>query len=151
MGPMASALVGTLVLPDGAVVRGRGLGRPAPGGPPPVYGLYLGSTRLRAKHDAALTWEHDWIRWPDFLLPLNWADARRKILALHARALAGEPVEVACHGGVGRTGTVLACLATLSGLAPDEAVAWVRENHHHRAVETPWQQRWVRWFASARN
>jgi protein-tyrosine phosphatase len=144
---MPSALVGTLVLPDGAELRGRGLGRPEPEGPDPDYGLYLGSNRLRRRHDAGLRWDHEWIRWPDFLLPLNWADARRRILGLHSRALAGEAVEVACHGGVGRTGTVLACLATLSGLGPDEAVAWVRENHHHRAVETAWQRRWVRWFA----
>jgi hypothetical protein len=144
---MPSALVGTLVLPDGAELRGRGLGRPKPEGPDPDYGLYLGSNRLRRRHDAGLAWNHEWIRWPDFLLPLNWADARRRILGLHSRALAGEAVEVACHGGVGRTGTVLACLATLSGLGPDEAVAWVRENHHHRAVETAWQRRWVRWFA----
>ncbi|MET7992907.1 protein-tyrosine phosphatase family protein [Amycolatopsis sp. NPDC005232] len=148
---MASALVGTLALPDGAQVRGRGLGRPAPEGPAPGYGLYLGSGRLRRKYDDGLTWDHDWIHWPDFLLPLNWADARRKILALHTRALAGESVEVACYGGVGRTGTVLACLVTLSGLGADDAVAWVRENHHHRAVETAWQRRWVRWFASARS
>ena len=26
---------------------------------------------------------------------------------------------------------------------PDEAVAWVRERYHPRAVETPWQRRWV--------
>ncbi|WP_328606376.1 protein tyrosine phosphatase [Amycolatopsis sp. NBC_00345] len=144
---MASALVGTLVLPDGAELRGRGLGRPKPGGPDPDYGLYLGSHRLRRKYDGGLGWDHDWIHWPDFLLPLDWAGARRRILGLHSRALAGEAVEVACYGGVGRTGTVLACLATVSGLTPDEAVAWVRENHHHRAVETAWQRRWVRWFA----
>ena len=144
---MASALVGTLVLPDGAELRGRGLGRPQPEGPDPDYGLYLGSNRLRRRHDAGLGWDHDWIRWPDFLLPLNRAEARREILGLHSRALAGEAVEVACYGGVGRTGTVLACLATVSGLTPDEAVAWAREHHNHRAVETPWQRRWVRWFA----
>ncbi|WP_033295949.1 protein-tyrosine phosphatase family protein [Amycolatopsis jejuensis] len=144
---MDSALVGTLVLPDGAELRARGLGRPAPGGPDPEFGLYLGSRRMRAKYDAALTWEHRWIRWPDFLLPSDRDGARREIEGLHARAKAGEAVEVACYGGVGRTGTVLACLATLGGLPPDDAVAWVRENHHERAVETPWQRRWVRWFA----
>lgn len=136
------------MLPDGAELRGRGLGRPRPEGPDPDYGLYLGSNRLRRRHDDGLTWDHDWIRWPDFLLPLDWAEARNRILGLHSRALAGEAVEVACHGGVGRTGTVLACLATASGLTPGEAVAWVRENHHHRAVETAWQRRWVRWFAA---
>ncbi len=127
-------------------MRGRGLGRPAPEGPSPDFGLYLGSARLRRRYDSGLTWEHEWIRWPDFLLPLDWAAARRSILAAHERAKT-EDVEIACYGGAGRTGTVLSCLATLSGLSADEAVAWVREHHHKRAVETAWQRRWVRWFA----
>ncbi|MBB4686250.1 protein-tyrosine phosphatase family protein [Amycolatopsis jiangsuensis] len=146
---MASGSAGTLVLPDGAAVRPRGLRHPRPPGPEPVFGLYLGSRRLRAKHEASLHWDHEWIRWPDFLLPLDWAAARRDLRALHARAAAGEAVELACHGGVGRTGTALACLATLGGLGPDEAVTWVRENYNGRAVETPWQQRWIRWFANS--
>lgn len=144
---MDAALMGTLVLPDGARLRARGLGKPKPEGPEPEFGLYLGSPRMRAKYDASLTWEHRWIRWPDFLLPRDREGARREILGLHARAVAGEAVEVACLGGVGRTGTVLACLVTLGGMGAEEAVSWVRENHHARAVETPWQRRWVRWFA----
>ncbi|HSR27883.1 MAG TPA: protein phosphatase, partial [Actinomycetes bacterium] len=62
----------------------------------------------------------------------------------HRRALAGERVEVACRGGVGRTGTALAALAVLDGLHPRQAVAWVRGHYHRRAVETPWQRRWLR-------
>ena len=53
-------------------------------------------------------------------------------------------MEVACRGGVGRTGTALAALAVLDGLPADEAVRWVRERYHPRAVETPWQRRWLR-------
>ena len=49
-------------------------------------------------------------------------------------------------GGVGRTGTVIACLAVLTGLSPADAVAWARANYHRRAVETPWQRRWVTRF-----
>ncbi|MEC3979463.1 protein-tyrosine phosphatase family protein [Amycolatopsis sp. H20-H5] len=144
---MKSSLVGALELPDGVSLRGRGLGRPAPGGPNPEFGLYLGGAKLRRKYDGDLAWEHGWVRWPDFLLPLDWAGAHRDIVALHARARDGHDVEVACYGGVGRTGTVLSCLATLSGLTADEAIAWTREHHHERAVETPWQRRWVAWFA----
>ncbi|MFB9925629.1 protein tyrosine phosphatase [Amycolatopsis halotolerans] len=147
---MDSALVGTLVLPDGAVVRARGLGKPKPEGPEPEFGLYLGSRRMRAKYDPSLGWERRWVLWPDFLLPRDREGARREILGLHERAVAGEAVEVACLGGVGRSGTVLACLVTIGGAGADEAVAWVRENHHARAVETPWQRRWVRWFAESR-
>ncbi|MET8156791.1 protein-tyrosine phosphatase family protein [Sphaerisporangium sp. NPDC005289] len=144
---MAETLSGAIELPDGVRVRGRGLRRPLPDGPVPGYGLYLGSARLQRRHQDALAWPHEWIRWPDFLLPVDRHAAARAVIRLHAHARSGSPVEVACGGGVGRTGTVIACLATLAGLGPDEAVAWVREHHHPRAVETPWQRRWVAWFA----
>lgn len=125
-------------------MRGRGLRRPMPAGPLPEYGLYLGTRH----HDQP--WAHDWIDWPDFLLPRDRDQAVARIVALHERARAGLRVEVACGGGVGRTGTVIACLAVLSGLPPAEAIAWTREHHHRRAVETPWQRRWVTRFAATR-
>ncbi|MGP3962040.1 protein-tyrosine phosphatase family protein [Nonomuraea sp. 3N208] len=136
-------LVGAFRLPDGSWVRGRGLRHSLPAGPVPDFGLYLGSKRLRRRHDGALPWRHVWVEWPDFLLPRDREEAVRQIRALHERALAGEAVEVACGGGVGRTGTVIACLAVLAGLDPATAVAWTREHHHHRAVETPWQRHWI--------
>src|SRR5690349_21402918 len=136
-------LPGAIRLPDGTPVRGRGLRRAMPPGALPDHGLYLGSRRLRHKHDHALTWPHEWIDWPDFLLPRDREQAIGRIRALHAHARAGRRVEVACGGGVGRTGTVIACLAVLSGLPADRAVAWVRAEYHPRAVETPWQRRWV--------
>jgi protein-tyrosine phosphatase len=142
-----TTLTGAVRLPDGTSVRGRGLRRPLPPGPPPGFGLYLGSARLRKRHDETLPWPHEWIPWPDFLLPSDRHAAARSIAALHERARAGEHIEVACGGGVGRTGTVLACLVSRTGLTPDEAVAWVREHHDRRAIETPWQRRWVGWFA----
>ncbi|MEV0345237.1 protein-tyrosine phosphatase family protein [Nonomuraea sp. NPDC050680] len=137
--PLAAALQ----LPDGTWIRGRGLRHPLPEGPVPDFGLYLGSDRLRRRHESELRWPHAWIQWPDFLLPRDHDLAVRHIRALHERARAGAAVEVACGGGVGRTGTVVACLAVLAGLDPAEAVAWTREHHHHRAIETPWQRRWV--------
>jgi hypothetical protein len=133
--------------PDGARVRGRGLGRPRPDEPEPDFGLYLGTSRLRRKHGGGVTWPQEWVTWPDFLLPVGWTAARTSIVALHGRAKAGESVEVACYGGAGRTGTVMACLATLTGVPAEEAVTWVRSHYHERAVETPWQRRWVSWFA----
>ncbi|MEU7784361.1 MULTISPECIES: protein-tyrosine phosphatase family protein [unclassified Amycolatopsis] len=132
--------------PDGVEVRGRGLGRPRPDEPEPDYGLYLGTNRLRRKHGGGITWPQEWITWPDFLLPLDRTDAIAKIKALHERA-GVETVEVACYGGAGRTGTVMACLAVLSGVPAEDAVAWVRANYHERAVETPWQRGWVKSFA----
>jgi hypothetical protein len=136
-------LVGALRLPDGSWIRGRGLRYRLPEGPTPEFGLYLGSDRLRRRHESGLRWPHEWIQWPDFLLPRDRDLAVRRIRGLHERARAGATVEVACEGGVGRTGTVVACLAVLAGLDPADAVAWTREHHHRRAVETPWQRRWV--------
>jgi hypothetical protein len=142
----AVRLAGAIMLPDGTWVRGRGLRNPAPDGERPDYGLYLGSTRLRRRHDPELPWSHDWVSWPDFLLPRDRDQAIAHIRALRERARAGERVEVACGGGVGRTGTVIACLAVLAGLTPGDAITWTRTNHHPRAVETPWQRRWIMHF-----
>jgi protein-tyrosine phosphatase len=139
-------LIGEIELPDGLRIRGRGLRHPAPAGPGPDYGLYLGSRRLRRRHEPTLPWPHHWVDWPDFLLPRDRDQAVRLIHALRGRARAGRRVEVACGGGIGRTGTVIACLTVLAGLPPDEAVAWTRANYHHRAIETPWQRRWVARF-----
>ena len=128
------------------MLRGRGLRNPMPSGPLPEFGLYLGSARLRARHDVALTWPHDWLDWPDFRLPRDPAAAIGALRALHERALSGQRVEVACAGGVGRTGTALACLAVLAGVPAAEAVDWVRAHYQRRAVETRGQRRWVAAF-----
>jgi hypothetical protein len=145
------ALPGAIRLPDGAWVRGRGLRHGTPDGPRPEYGLYLGTSRLQAAHRDQLTWPHQWIDWPDFLLPRDFEEACARIRALHDRALTGQRVEVACAGGIGRTGTVIACLAVLAGLSPAQAVTWTRDAYHRRAVETPWQRRWIARFAAHRD
>lgn len=142
----ATRLAGAIQLPDGAWVRGRGLRRPAPEGSPPEYGLYLGTGRLRRAHEPGLSWPHHWLDWPDFRLPRDRDQAIRRIRDLRERALTGQRVEVACHGGVGRTGAVIACLAVLAGLSGRDAIGWTLTNLHHRAVETPWQRRWVARF-----
>ena len=89
-------------------------------------------------------WPHRLIRWPDFGIPADRDDALSALHEALGRARGGERVEVACRGGVGRTGTALAALAALDGLTAPEALAWVRAGYHHRAVETPWQRRWLR-------
>jgi protein-tyrosine phosphatase len=127
-----------VVLPDGRRVRGRGLRRDLPDGQHPEFGLYL-----LGKDPGPFSWEHRWVRWPDFRLPSDPDDAIAALREVHRRA-ADERVEVACAGGIGRTGTGLAVLAVLTGVPPEEAVAWVRQAYDHQAVETPWQRRWVR-------
>ncbi|WP_329063219.1 protein-tyrosine phosphatase family protein [Streptomyces sp. NBC_01429] len=132
---------GVLELPSGRLVRGRGLRRPLPGGAEPTYGVYL-----LGKPPPEVAWEARWLRWPDFRLPSSRTDARETLGEAWRRA-AAERVEVACGGGRGRTGTALACMAVLDGVPADEAVGFVRRHYHHRAVETPWQRRYVLGFA----
>ncbi|MEV0902577.1 protein-tyrosine phosphatase family protein [Actinoplanes sp. NPDC049802] len=133
---------GVLRLPSGRLVRGRGLRQAMPTGHPPRFGVYLlGSA------PPEFGWTSRWIRWPDFWLPRDPAHATKVLREAWTRA-ESERVEVACHGGVGRTGTALACLAIIDGVPPDEAVAWVRRHYHPRAVETPWQKRFVGRFRS---
>jgi hypothetical protein len=57
-----------------------------------------------------------------------------------------ERVEIACAGGYGRAGTALACLAVLDRLPGRRAIAYVREHYASRAVETPWQRRFITRF-----
>ncbi len=78
-------------------------------------------------------------------MPVDRYDARAALLELWERA-AFERVEVACGGGRGRSGTALACLAIIDGVSATDAVAYVRGHYHPRAVETPWQRRYVERF-----
>jgi protein-tyrosine phosphatase len=132
---------GVLTLPSGRLVRGRGLRRPLPAGPRPDFALYL-----RGRQPPAVEWESRWIRWPDFWLPSDRDGFSESLRELRKRSET-ERVEIACGGGFGRTGTALACLVVLDGLPNDQAVAYVREHYSHRAVETPWQRRFVARFS----
>jgi hypothetical protein len=131
---------GVLELPSGRLVRGRGLRRPLPDGLAPTFGIYL-----LGQPPPQVPWESRWIRWPDFALPSDPAALRAAAVEAWERS-AKERVEFACAGGRGRTGTALACLAILDGIPSTEAVAFVRTHFDQRAVETPWQRRFVaRW------
>ena len=132
---------GVLSLPSGRRVRGRAW-RDLPPGPRPDLGLYL-----LPKPPGDVPWESRWVRWRDFALPSDPALLRQSLHEVLDRAGA-ERVEVACRGGVGRTGTALACLAVLDGLPADEAVAFVRAGYLPRAVETRGQEAFVRRFLS---
>jgi hypothetical protein len=124
---------GVVALPGGARVRGRRLAAPAS---PADFAVVLGK-------GPAPTWPYRRLRWADFRAPADRDEALDALREAYRRALAGQRVEVACRGGVGRTGTALAALAVLDGLTTGQAVAWVRASYHRRAVETPWQRRWL--------
>jgi protein-tyrosine phosphatase len=125
---------GVVRLPGGSYVRGRRLGEALS---PADFTLVLAEGPVPE-------WAHRRVVWPDFRVPSDTGDALDALHEAHRRATAGERVEVACGGGVGRTGTALAALAVLDGLDPPAAVRWVRASYHRRAVETPWQRWWLR-------
>ncbi|HST80296.1 MAG TPA: protein-tyrosine phosphatase family protein [Kineosporiaceae bacterium] len=126
--------IGLVTLPTGLRVRGRRLSDPVS---PADFSLLLADGPVPA-------WATRRIQWPDFWIPRDRADALAALHEAHRRAQAGERVDIACRGGIGRTGTALAALAVLDGLPASDAVSWVRANHHPRAVETPWQRWWLR-------
>jgi len=87
---------GVVTLPGGARVRGRRLADPAPS--PADYALLVAEGPVP-------DWPYERIRWPDFWLPLDPDAAVAALRRAHERAYAGARVEVACRGGIGRTGT----------------------------------------------
>ncbi|WP_077041824.1 protein-tyrosine phosphatase family protein [Rhodococcus sp. MTM3W5.2] len=140
--PWDTAESGVLRLPSTRLVRGRALRKPLPDGARPEFGLYL-----LGSPPPAHEWESRWVRWPDFRLPSDRADARDAMREAWERART-QRVEVACGGGRGRTGTALACIAVLDGVPAAEAVAFVRRHFDSHAVETPWQRRYVARFTT---
>jgi len=127
-----------VVLPDGTTVIAVSFDAADPYARDelPDFGLYL-DERWQPP------WTHAHIEWPDFDVPTRSAQVVAALRDVLGRARAGERVEVGCLGGHGRTGTALACLAVLSGLPADDAVAWVRANYCDKAVETREQEAFV--------
>lgn len=107
------------------------------------------AVHLRGRRPAPVEWESRWVRWPDFWLPTDRQDFTNALREVWRRAET-ERVEIACGGGFGRTGTALACLAILDGVPNGEAIGYIRENYSERAVETPWQRRFVHAFVPPR-
>jgi len=159
---VSGPLSGAIALPDGTLVRGRGRREPFPAGherdgPLPDFGLYLGHppdrpqrTLLRRGAAWRPDWPAEWIDWPDFRTPRDAEAAAARIVEAYRRARSGERVEIACTGGTGRTGTVIACMAVLAGHPAEDAVVWTRSHYRPRAVETGGQRRWIAWFADHR-
>ena len=123
-------------LPGGGRVEARSWRRARADWVPPDLGVYLGGG-IRPP------WPHVALAWPDFGLPEDRRACLATLRDAHRRILRGERVEIACRGGLGRTGTALAVLAGLGGEPSTSAVDWVRAHYHRRAVETPWQCAWA--------
>ncbi len=129
-----------LEFPDGTRILASGWFERAAHELPPHFGLYLDPMWQP-------TWPATHLPWPDFGVPSDLAEADAAIVDAFERARSGSDVEVACIGGHGRTGTVLACMAVLAGIPSEDAVSWVRKHYCPRAVQEPSQQYWMERFA----
>jgi protein-tyrosine phosphatase len=87
-------------------------------------------------------------RWPmiDGTAPGTIAEMRDIIASINRARDAGD-VAVACVGGVGRTGTVVACALVSAGMTAANSIAEVRRVRHPTAVETADQVAFVEAFA----
>ena len=139
-----------VTLPDGTVILAQGRLNLVPSGRPrqPDFAIYLDD---RWHDDTQVTWPYQMIGWPDFGLPFDEAEIFAAIVDVHRRVGTGELVAIACYGGVGRTGTVLACLSLVAGVSPSDAAGWVREHYHPLAVETRDQEQLIARFAQTLN
>ncbi len=128
------------MFPDGTLVRASSIFERDEHASGRDFGLYM-DPRWNP------SWPAEVIDWPDFGVPTDGARAATQIREAFSRAKRGQGVEVGCMGGIGRTGTVLACMAVLAGVRSEDAVAWVRKNYRPGAIETTDQENWIDWFA----
>jgi len=82
---------------------------------------------------------------PD-MAPPNFGQAVDMCRLSESAIRANRGVAVHCRGGLGRTGTVLACILIWFGDAPEAAIAKVRSAQPH-AIQTPVQLRFLHDFA----
>lgn len=115
-----------------------GQARTVLGGPfddyrPPAVGVCLEAASVRAGEARIL------LPIPDFAPPGpdEFVEGLAAILVA-ARAVPDLPLYIGCRAGLGRTGTVMAGLAKVTGI--DDPVGWVRAAYDRRAVETPAQE-----------
>jgi protein-tyrosine phosphatase len=129
-----------VVFPDGTRVRASSIFERDEHQSGRDFGLYMDSRWNPS-------WHAEVIDWPDFGVPADGPHAAAQIREAFSRAKNGQGVEVGCMGGLGRTGTVLGCMAVLVGVSSRDAVTWVRQNYRPRAIETTAQENWIGWFA----
>lgn len=129
-----------VTFPDGTVIHGSSMIDRKDDDPDiPDIGAYFASSW----QPAGLAY---WVPWADYGLP-QVSDKTLGIIIndLLKRAKAGERVEIGCMGGHGRTGTMMAIMATLCGVPVDDAQKWVHDNYCKEAIEGEKQV----WFIKA--
>lgn len=85
------------------------------------------------------------IRFPvvDEAIPADRSAYRVALQALTERLSQGRNVVVACRGGLGRTGTAVACLLVEGGLDPEAAIRLTQSTRKHTITNRE-QQEFVR-------
>ncbi len=83
----------------------------------------------------------------DMDIPDDSAAVRALVEALHHHLNAGKKVVIHCLGGLGRSGTVAACLLTENGFSAREAVRLVRL-FREGAIQTGAQENFVHTYAN---
>ena len=116
----------------------------------PFDAMPEGARGLCLEMGAARLGEAEWqLDVPDYGVPDE--AALRAILAQMLGAMRAEPdgaYHIGCKAGIGRTGTVMACLAMMAGAVEGDPVAWLRAAYFHGAIETPGQEAFVRGFTA---
>ena len=79
---------------------------------------------------------------PDYRAPTDEGTFSALLEELSRRLAGGERLYVHCMGGIGRTGTLLACLLKRLGVDGD-VVSVVRSIYRGTAVESPEQRRFI--------
>ncbi|MCA3271624.1 MAG: hypothetical protein ING12_06480 [Roseomonas sp.] len=114
----------------------------------PFDAMPEGARGLCLEADAARIGEAEWrLDVPDYGVPDE--AALRAILAQMLEAMRAAPNDayhIGCKAGIGRTGTVMACLAIMAGAVEGDPVAWLRTAYFQGAIETPGQEAFVRSF-----
>lgn len=80
----------------------------------------------------------------------GWSEACALVQWIGARLAVGEKVVVHCRGGLGRAGTIAACVLVDQGRTAEAAVAGVRAARDVRAIETAEQFEFVQRYAAHR-
>ena len=131
---------GVVRLPSGVLVRGRGLRHPLPAGPA------AGVRRLSAGPAAAgVGWESRWVRWPDFRLPSDRPRSGEVLpeLAIGRRSSGWRSPAAAVAGAPAPRWPAW---PSWTGCRPARRSRSSARHYDPRAVETPWQRRYVRKF-----
>jgi ADP-ribosyl-[dinitrogen reductase] hydrolase len=89
----------------------------------------------------------DWFPIPDGGVPTSTAEIVATVRTARSAIATGERVVLHCRGGLGRAGTVAACILISLGETADDAIVRVREARP-RAIENARQELFVEQFAA---